>query len=145
MSSPNLLPILALACLPGCVPPLSPVAAPSWPVHGTQYYSRQNAKYLGADSVDTVSYRLIDSMTYTAIANAHNGVTGRRAIRQLHDSSLAIVVDSPLIQQEIQAIRDSSLVHQVEYQLYIFIDRISGHISCIRDQPGTDTSSQISV
>jgi hypothetical protein len=136
---------LLVGCLSGCVPPLTPTSASTPPSHGNQYYSRQAAKFLGSDNVDAVNYRLIDSATFENILRTCNSLTSTRATRTLLDSSCLITVDSAQIQAELQLIRDSSLVFKVEYQMYIFINRNTGVISCVRDRPGNNTKSPIEV
>ena len=63
---------VAAILLPGCTP-LSPsrTSAHAWPTHGNQYYNYWDAKYLGSDSADQVSYRLIDSATFAPVWSNH--------------------------------------------------------------------------
>jgi len=143
-------PAVTIAFLTGCVPthlsidsPSSTAATP--PIRGIQYYSRQNAKYLGSDSTGSTGYRLIDGLTFAHILQSSSGVMNRQSARELYDSSLPITVDNGLIQSDCQLIRDSSLVYKVEYPLYIFLDRNTGEISCIRERPGTNTRSPVEV
>jgi hypothetical protein len=147
-----LLPAVTIACLTGCEPtrlsidsPSSMTANPSTLVRGIQYYSRQNAKYLGSDGSDSAGYRLIDCPTFSNILQNANGVIDKQAARELYDSSLPITIDNQQIQSDCQFIRDSSLVYKVEYPLYIFLDRNTGEISCIRERPGTNTRSPVEV
>ncbi len=136
---------LVVSCLSGCVPPIAPIStASAWPMHGNQYYSRQDAKYLGSDSADSLSYRLIDSTAFEIIVHTE-GLSSSHAIQALQDSSLTIRVDNRQIESELQSIRDSSLAFKIEYQMYIFINRNTGIISCIPDRPGSNTRSQIEV
>jgi hypothetical protein len=145
-----LLPAVTIACLSGCRPAHIASAATAFqpsvpPVRGNQYYSRQNAKYLGSDSSDSAGYRLIDALTFAHILQSSSGIMDRQSARELYDSSLPITVNSALIQSDCQLIRDSSLVYKVEYPLYIFLDRNTGEISCIRERPGTNTRSPVEV
>jgi hypothetical protein len=143
---------VTIAFLTGCEPthlsldsPSSTAAIPPMPVRGIQYYSRQNAKYLGSDSTGSTGYRLIDDSTFAHIRQGSNGAIDGLASRELYDSSLPITVDNGLIQSDCQLIRDSSLVYKVEYPLYIFLDRNTGEISCIRERPGNNTRSPVEV
>jgi hypothetical protein len=147
-----LLPAVTIAFLTGCEPthlsidsPSSTAAIPPMPVRGIQYYSRQNAKYLATDSAGSTGYRLIDDSIFAHIRQGSNGAIDGLASRELYDSSLPITVDNGLIQSDCQLIRDSSLVYKVEYPLYIFLDRNTGEISCIRERPGTNTRSPVEV
>jgi hypothetical protein len=145
-------PVVTIAFLTGCEPthvsvdsPSSTTASLSTPVQGIQYYSRQNAKYLGSDSTGSTGDRLIDDSTFAHIRQGGNGAIDGLASRELYDSSLPITVDNGLIQSDCQLIRDSSLVYKVEYPFYIFLDRNTGEISCIRERPGTNTRSPVEV
>jgi hypothetical protein len=129
--------------LPGCSP-LSPPhgSAHGWPAHGTQYYNYWDAKYLGSDSADQLSYRLIDSATFADIRN-----TSRKApddpntIRSLIDSSRLISIDSTRIQADLQWVKDSSVITGTEYQIYLFLDRNTATISSVHGEPGTNRNS----
>jgi len=147
-----LLPAVTIAFLTSCEPsrlsidsPSSGAATLSTPVPGIQYYCSQNAKYLGSDNSDSTGYRLIDGAIFSNIVQNSNGVIDRQAARQLYDSSLPITIDNQQIQTDCQFIRDSSLAYKVEYPLYIFLDRNTGEISCIRERPGTNTRSPVEV
>jgi hypothetical protein len=143
---------VTIAFLTGCEPtrlsietPSSAAATLSTPVPGIQYYCSQNAKYLGSDNSDSTGYRLIDGAIFSNIVQNANGVIDKQAARQLYDSSLPITIDNQQIQSDCQFIRDSSLAYKVEYPLYIFLDRNTGGISCIRERPGTNTRSPVEV
>jgi hypothetical protein len=127
--------------LPGCVP-LSPTAASThnWPVHGNQYYNYRDAKYLGSDSADQLSYRLIDSATFAGICE-NKTLDDPNVIRSLVDSSRLIGIDSTRIQADLQWIKDSSVITGREYQVYLFIDRTTGLISSVHGEPGTSHNS----
>jgi hypothetical protein len=144
-----LVPAVAIAFLTGCEPPhLSGAnisAVPPAMVRGTQYYSRQNAKYLGCDNTDATGYRLIDAPAFARIMQESNNVSDRQTTSELYDASLPITIDNGQIQSALQLIRDSSLTFKVEYPLYIFLDRNTGEISCIRERPGTNTRSPVEV
>lgn len=144
-----LLPAVTIACLAGCRPAHITSAAspfqPVPPVRGNQYYSRQNAKYLGSDGSDSAGYRLIDCATFANILQNSNGFIDKQAAREMYDSSRPITIDYQQIQSDCQLIRDSSLVYKVEYPLYIYLDRLTGRISCIRERPGTNTRSPVEV
>src|SRR5580700_8221562 len=118
--------------LPACAP-LGPSSASShtWPARGNQYYNYWDAKYLGSDSAEQLSYRLIDSETFFRVKNKG----------ELIDSSLPITVDSTRIQADLQWIKDSSVVTGREYQIYLFIDRSTGLISSVHGEPGTNHDS----
>lgn len=142
--------VIGFLTLPGCsTRHLSAVPASSAPpppsLQGHRYYSRQDGKLLGSDSSGSPGYRLIDAAVFTRISRAQHGITGAMAVRELTDSSLPVTVDNDRIQSDLQLIRDSSLVYKVEYSLYIFIDRNTGIVSSIREQPGTNTRSSIEV
>lgn len=132
------------AFLPPACAPLGPSGASShtWPTHGNQYYNYRDAKYLGSDSVATLSYRLIDSAAFQDIRNNYNGtLDDTNAIRSLVDSSRLITVDSTRIRADLQWIRDSSVITGKEYQIYLFIDRTTGLISSLHGEPGTNHDS----
>jgi hypothetical protein len=118
--------------LPACAP-LGPSGASShtWPAHGNQYYNYRDAKYLGSDSAEQLSYRLIDSETFFRAKNKG----------ELIDSSRLITVDNTRIQADLQWIRDSSVITGKEYQIYLFIDRTTGLISSLHGEPGTNHDS----
>jgi hypothetical protein len=104
-----LLPAVTIAFLTGCEPthlsidsPSSTAAIPPMPVRGIQYYSRQNAKYLGTDSTGSTGYRLIDDSIFAHIRQGSNGAIDGLASRELYDSSLPITVDNGLIQSDCQ-------------------------------------------
>lgn len=152
LSQTWLLPAVTIAFLTGCEPtrlsidtPSSAAATLSTPVPGIQYYCSQNAKYLGSDNSGSTGYRLIDGAIFSNIVQNSNGVIDVQAARQLYDSSLPITIDNQQIQSDCQFIRDSSLVYKIEYPLYIFLDRNTGGISCIRERPGTNTRSPVEV
>jgi len=119
--------------LPACTP-LSPsgVSSHTWPTHGNQYYNYRDAKYLGSDSAEQLSYRLIDSATFEALRDNSNGLV---------ESSRPITVDSTHIQADLQWIKDSSVITGREYQIYLFIDRSTGLISSLHGEPGTNHDS----
>src|SRR5579863_4687486 len=86
--------VIGAFLLPACVP-LGPSGASNhtWPAHGNQYYNYWNAKYLGSDSAATLTYRLIDSVTFQDIRNNKNGaLDDTNAIRSLVDSSRLITI-----------------------------------------------------
>lgn len=118
--------------LPACTP-LGPSGASShtWPARGNQYYNYRDAKYLGSDSAEQLSYRLIDSETFFRVKNKG----------ELIDSSRLITVDNTRIQADLQWIRDSSVITGKEYQIYLFIDRTTGLISSLHGEPGTNHDS----
>ncbi|HET6255267.1 MAG TPA: hypothetical protein VFE32_14395 [Puia sp.] len=129
--------------LPGCAP-LSPSVASTydWPTHGNQYYNYWDAKYLGSDSADQLSYRLIDSATFADIRQTYNNnLDDNNAIRSLVDSSRLIAIDSTHIQADLQWIKDSSVATGREYQVYLFIDRTTATISSAHGDPGTNHDS----
>jgi hypothetical protein len=147
MSFKRLLPSclwLALgACsLPGCIP-LSPSGAvQSLPAHGNQYYNYWNAKYLGSDSAEQLTYRLIDSATFGDIRRmANNALDDSTVIRDLLASSKPVTIDSVRIQADLQWIKDSSVITGKEYQIYLFIDRTTGLVSSVHGEPGTSRNS----
>jgi hypothetical protein len=138
-------PAVTIAFLAGCEPthlsvdlPALPTTAPSRPVSGTQYYNLQNAKFLGQDAAGVVTYRLIDSVSYTTIART---LAGQRQIQSLRDSSYPITVDDQTIQSDLQWVQDSSRAGKREYQVYIFLDRRTGQISSLRGEPGDNKNS----
>jgi hypothetical protein len=142
-------PAVTIAFLTGCEPthlsvdcPAFTTATPSGPVRGTQYYSRQNAKYLGQDATGVVTYRLIDSVSYTTIART---LAGQQQIQSLRDSSYPITVDEQTIQSDLQWVKDSSQAGKREYQVYIFIDRRTGRISSMRGEPGNNKNSYLEI
>lgn len=127
--------------LPGCIPPTpSVVSTYTWPAHGNQYYNDRDAKYLGSDSADQLSYRLIDSATFAGICE-NNALNNPGVIRLLVDTSLLISIDSTRIQADLQWIKDSSVITGREYQIYLFIDRTTGLISSVHGEPGTNHNS----
>jgi hypothetical protein len=143
------LPAVTIAFLAGCEPshlsvdpPSSPTDPPSDPVRGTQYYSRQNAKYLGQDDTGVVTYRLIDSASFTTIART--GMRQQQA-QLLRDASYPITVDARTIQSDLQWVKDSSQSCKREYQMYIFIDRQTGQISSLRGEPGDNKDSYLEI
>src|ERR1700733_2449024 len=132
---------IGACCLPGCMP-LSPavVGTHPWPAHGNQYYNPRNAKYLGGDSADQLSYRLIDSATFAGVCQ-NNALNDPITIRNLVGSSRPIRIDSTRIQADLQWIKDSSVITGKEYQVYLFIDRTTGLISSAHGDPGTSRNS----
>jgi hypothetical protein len=143
------MPAVTIALLAGCEPsylladsPSLPAVTPSGPVRGTQYYSRQNAKYLGQDDTGVVTYRLIDSVSYTTIVST---LAAQRQIQSLRDSSYPITVDDQTIQSDLQWVKDSSRSSKREYQVYIFIDRQTGQISSLRGEPGDNKDSWLEI
>ena len=143
------LPAVTIAFLTGCEPthlsvdpPALTTATPSGPVSGTQYYSLQNAKFLGQDAAGVITYRLIDSVSYTTIART---LAGQRQIQSLRDSSYPITVDNQTIQSDLQWVQDSSRSSKREYQLYIFLDRRTGQISSLRGEPGDNKNSYLEI
>jgi hypothetical protein len=146
MSLKSLLPsslwlAIGASCLPGCIPPTpSIVSAHTWPAHGNQYYNDRDAKYLGGDSADQLSYRLIDSATFAGICE-NNALDNPGVIRSLVDTSRLISIDSTRIQADLQWIKDSSVITGREYQVYLFIDRTTGLISSVHGEPGTNHNS----
>ena len=143
------MPAVTIACLAGYEPtyvstdpPVTTTVPPSGPVRGTQYYSLQNAKYLGQDDAGAVTYRLIDSVSYTTIART---LAGQRQIQSLKDSSYPITVDDQTIQSDLQWVQDSSRSSKREYQLYIFLDRRTGQISSLRGEPGDNKNSYLEI
>jgi hypothetical protein len=144
-----LLPAVTIAFLTGCEPtrlsidsPSLPAATPSRPVRGTQYYSRQNAKYLGQDETGVITYRLIDSASFTTITTAG---AGHLQSQLLQDVSYPITVDDQTIQSDLQWVKDSSRAGKREYQVYIFIDRQTGQISSLRGEPGNNKNSYLEI
>ena len=143
------MPAVTIALMAGCEPaylsvdsPFLPAAMLSRPVSGTQYYSLQNAKFLGQDATGVVTYRLIDSVSYTTIART---LAGQRQIQSLRDSSYPITVDDQTIQSDLQWVQDSSRSSKREYQLYIFLDRRTGRISSLRGEPGDNKNSYLEI
>jgi len=135
--------VIGAFLLPACAP-LGPSGASqhSWPTHGNQYYNYWDAKYLGSDSADQLSYRLIDSQTFEDIRRSYNGaLDDPNAIRSLVDSSRLIAFDSTRIQADLQWIKDSSAITGKEYQVYLFIDRTTGLISSVHGEPGSNHDS----
>ncbi len=118
------------------------LAPPSRPVSGTQYYSLQNAKFLGQDAAGAVTYRLIDSVSYTTIVRT---LAGPQQIKGLRDSSYPITVDEQTIQSDLLWVQDSSRSGKREYQLYIFLDRRTGQISSLRGEPGDNRNSYLEI
>ncbi|HEY4290170.1 MAG TPA: hypothetical protein VGN00_23880 [Puia sp.] len=105
---------------------------------GNQYYSSRNAKLLGNDESDSSGLWLIDSGSFAAIRNKYGGITRRDARRELQLArTKKITVDNYVIQADLQRIHDSTLSNKREYQMYIYIDRLSGIISSIRDSSAT--------
>ena len=142
-------PAVTIAFLAGCEPtylpadsPSARTASPSGPARGTQYYSLQNAKFLGQDAAGVVTYRLIDSVSYATIART---LAGQRQIQSLRDSSYPITVDDQTIQSDLQWVQDSSSSSKREYQLYIFLDRRTGQISSLRGEPGDNKNSYLEI
>jgi hypothetical protein len=132
---------IGACCLPACMP-LSPavVDTHTWPAHGNQYYNTRNAKYLGGDSADQLSYRLIDSATFAGVCQ-NNALNDPNIIRNLVGSSRPIRIDSTHIQADLQWIKDSSVITGKEYQVYLFIDRTTGLISSVHGEPGNSRNS----
>jgi hypothetical protein len=93
-----LLPAVTIACLSACRPTHITSAATAFqpvpPVRGNQYYSRQNAKYLGSDGSGSAGYRLIDCATFSTILQNSNGFIDKQAAREMYDSSLPISIVS---------------------------------------------------
>lgn len=114
---------------------------PSAPLHGNQYYSYWNAKYLGCDSTSGHSYRLIDDKVYNYIESQDNHLRDPYFTNTLWSYSREITIDDSLIQADLQWVRDTSIKMGKENQVYIFLDRNSGHISSMHGQPGTDSKS----
>ncbi len=132
------------ACsLPGCIPlPPSVTSTHTWPTHGNQYYNYRDAKYLGSDSANQLSNRLIDSANFDEICKSHNNaLADDNTIRSLLDASRLITVDSTRIQADLQWIKDSSAITGREYQVYLFIDRTTATISSVHGDPGTNRNS----
>ncbi|HTR30544.1 MAG TPA: hypothetical protein VMH27_14830 [Puia sp.] len=135
---------LAVAAIvfPGCSPLPSPHAsAHVWPTHGTQYYNYWDAKYLGSDSADQLSYRLIDSATFADIRSSSHPADNPATFRSLIDSSCRIIIDSTRIQADLQWVKDSSRITGREYQIYLYIDRNTATISSVHGEPGTNNTS----
>jgi hypothetical protein len=126
--------------LSGCLPGISASTAVFSPIepHGCQYYSIRDAKYLGSDGADSLTYRLIDSLTFKEITRT---CSGEKEIGALHDSSYPITVNDQTIQSDLQWVKDRSESDKREYQMYIFIDRTSGQISSMRGEPGDNKNS----
>jgi hypothetical protein len=126
--------------LSGCLPGISASTTVFSPIepHGCQYYSIRDAKYLGSDGADSLTYRLIDSLTFKEITRTWSG---EKEIWALHDSSYPITVNDQAIQSDLQWVKDCSESNKREYQMYIFIDRTSGQISSLRGEPGDNKNS----
>jgi hypothetical protein len=130
---------LGALALPGCTP-LSPAgASQTWPTHGNQYYNYRNAKYLGSDSAEQLSWRLIDSAAFAGICR--DAPDESSAAKTLLDSSIAITIDNTRIQADLQWIKDSSVITGKEYQIYLYIDRRTGLLSSLHGDPGTNHNS----
>jgi hypothetical protein len=105
---------------------------------GNRYYSSRNAKFLGNDESDSSGLWLIDSGNFATIRNKYGVITRRDARKELQLArTKKITVDTYVIQADLQRIHDSSLINKKEYQMYIYIDRLSGIISSIRDSSAT--------
>ncbi len=134
---------IAAFLLPGCIPVETTSGyTHTWPTHGNQYYNYRDAKYLGSDSADQLSFRLIDSPTFDEIVHSgDSGANGSAIVRRLLDASRPITIDNVQIQADLQWVRDSSLLSGREYQVYLYIDRNTAQISSLHGDPGTSRNS----
>ena len=134
---------VAAFLLPGCVTVETTSGyTHTWPTHGNQYYNYRDAKYLGSDSADQLSFRLIDSPTFDEIVHSgESGANDPAIVRRLLDSSRPITFDNVQIQADLQWVRDSSLLSGREYQVYLYIDRNTAQISSLHGEPGTCRNS----
>ena len=100
------------------------------------YYSNMNGKYLGTDgNVETSTvYRLIDPDEFTK--NSEN-VSGLEAASQI------ITINNEKIQSDIQSVRDLSLEHGLENQMYIYLDKYTAEISSFIGEEGGNSNTAL--